>query len=1224
MSAMLNQKLEKVGRSLRRWRALERLCWGGAALFVALWLLGLFDMAWPLNGAGRWATALLLWALIGVTAFQAAWAFHTRFTPEGLATLVERAFPSLDNHLINYIQFSQNAEGNPFKQAYVQSGPPPLDTLDVTKLKNRRAQRRSRGAILIATGLLLLPTVFWGTHWPTAIWRVANPLSAAEPVTLTRILEVAPGDLTVPQGDVATLRVTVRGASGHTVRVDVDADDARRTTYEIGRLQGDGQETFSHRVPRANTRFRYRFRAGDAPASDWFTITPLPPPAFTALRWEVEPPAYTRREPQRLDVLDAATPEIPDGSRVRIEAASLGPLERVTLSTPGSEPVAMEPIDETARRWRGTVTITDSGAVQLDAVDAFDQAVRESVAYHLIPDRPPVIEVLSPEGRARLPTGEAPRIAFHVRDDYGLKEVYIEQVADDQAPDEPGERVQSWAMERERSKDAVWRGEPGHAGRMRAYRIVAVDNAPDEPQVTRTPPIVFNPPAEVAEHPVDTQSRREDEARNTLQQVIEQQRANLESSRALREQTDVDAAWGHNAERQQEIRRLTRDLLRNPARPLGGRAEDVARLYANEMVLAVDALTRVAETPTPASSAVREAVSVQERILRRLEVADMTASESRQDRQLDGLAKMLEAMVREQTRIVDRTGEHQARNSQPDGLLVEAQEDVAEELVAFKRAGSREADGVSDSAYAELLAEVVQEARNRRIREDMFLNADRLESAALDEALTLGRRAQGHLEHLQAMLDQVRVQREEDRHAAQREALTSVQTTTERLMDMHADIKETMDAIRGARDAGEGLENDLLEDFAEIARRNRDSLLTIPVDLHVFSDLNVGNEFVEEVFSIYEEIEQQEGSENWGAEEAVEWLFTKNEEFIAALEVVEDQVEMIEKWLPDAPKNVATLTETIDREEMPEDGITLETLNAEVESLISDLLDMSEELEEEARNAATTMAAMWNEHDHFEDDGELPEHDHLEPTGPDEEDEVFEAVPAEIGHETAEGEYSSFAGLGDAGNERPDHMEQDGRSTIGREGMAVGETSASSGTIQEGDENIQERRTEDPTQDGMVQADGEAQTAATGGGKLGSGAADDLGMTGGVRRMDSTEAGSAEGMQALLARHADDIYAQASMQNVRVGSLRLAAHHIRQIDDAIARGDIQQLHEHQQAAVAELRRARAQLAAGTAGAIDVDAIPQVLQDAMQAGTDLAPSTFRAQVAEYYKMLNETF
>jgi len=222
-----------------------------------------------------------------------------------------------------------------------------------------------------------------------------------------------------------------------------------------------------------------------------------------------------------------------------------------------------------------------------------------------------------------------------------------------------------------------------------------------------------------------------------------------------------------------------------------------------------------------------------------------------------------------------------------------------------------------------------------------------------------------------------------------------------------------------------------------------------------------------------------------------------------------------------------------------------------------------------------------------------------------------------------EGDIASFAAKGKSGNERPDHKEQDGRSIVGRQGMSVGETAAGGGTINEGDNNIEERRTADPTQSGQVNLDGEADTKATGGGKLATGKADELGMAGGVKRMDSNEAGSWEGMASLMARQADAVYAKASMKNIRVDALKDAAHHLRQSADAVGRGNIRQVREFRKLAVASLQDAKTELAAGPEAGFAVESAPGVLGDVVDSGPDLAPSKYRDLVADYYKRLNET-
>ena len=129
-------------------------------------------------------------------------------------------------------------------------------------------------------------------------------------------------------------------------------------------------------------------------------------------------------------------------------------------------------------------------------------------------------------------------------------------------------------------------------------------------------------------------------------------------------------------------------------------------------------------------------------------------------------------------------------------------------------------------------------------------------------------------------------------------------------------------------------------------------------------------------------------------------------------------------------------------------------------------------------------------------------------------------------------------------------------------------------------------------------------------------------MSGGVKRIDSDEEGSWEGMAALMAKQADTIYAQASLKNIRVDSLKQAAHHLRQAEDAIANGNIEQMKEFRRLATVALQQAQARLEAGPGGAIHNGGGSAILDDVVEGGSDMAPADFRDQVAEYYRALNE--
>jgi hypothetical protein len=280
--------------------------------------------------------------------------------------------------------------------------------------------------------------------------------------------------------------------------------------------------------------------------------------------------------------------------------------------------------------------------------------------------------------------------------------------------------------------------------------------------------------------------------------------------------------------------------------------------------------------------------------------------------------------------------------------------------------------------------------------------------------------------------------------------------------------------------------------------------------------------------------------------------------------------------------------EAADKEEMPE-GVALTPMQTSMEDIIGDLQKVDEKLAKEADDGAINAAT------------------------PD----------MEMGGLITEGDTTTFSAKGKSGNQTPDHKEQDGRSNVGRQGMSSGESAAGSGTIGKGDDNIEARRTQDPTQSGQVMADGEADTKATGGGKLGSGKGDAWGEGGGTDRMDSSEAGTWSKALENMAKKTDQAYAQASLKGLRTDSLEAAAHHIRQATDAISKGvPINQVAELRRKVIGALKKAKTELGEGSASSLDGQNFISTLKDVIEADQELSPEKYRKLNAEYYKTLNE--
>lgn len=1182
-------KLDQIGKSLNRWQAQLKLTQGLAIMAGAIFLLAVVDLWLRLERLDRVITWSMLLVLGGGTMWLVRRALRSRFTPDAVAATVEKTFPQLDNHLINYLQLARNAEGDAFKAAYVKAGVPEWRNLDFRRMRDEQAHRRSRIMLSVGAALLLVPTMFFGQAWMVAVWRTVNPFSNVEPPSLTKIVQVQPGKSTVPQGEPLVLTCTVKGFEGHEVRVEVEPADTHKSAYSLGRIHGGDTQDFSYRLPKVATALRYRFLAGDARATTWFAITTRPQPAFSAVSLAIVPPAYTKLPSQTVNPRNGRL-NIPAGSEVRITATANTALAHARLLGAGRESIEFASAGQPTV-WKGAATLFAGASMTLKGEDAFGGAVTEEIPFTIDPDKAPGVEVLSPNGRAVLPPGERPQIEFAVADDFGVSEVALEQVTPNSTRQDQGTEVKRWKVAGLREFHQVWKSEVSIVpGSDVAYRIVAHDNRPGQPNESFSANVVFNAPTAV-----DLAKQRGDlekAALANLQKVIELQKRNLEDTTRFQEalKETGEAQWTEVVVRQKEVRSITHDLLVSPIKPLGGLTTAAQKLYMNEMVLAIDSLQSIPSTEEAKKRPlVAETIAMEGKILKQLSFAVAAAGTAKIDRRVAGLSAMLESLVRDQASALTQTRTFDESKAKVGKPLVDAQDRLGTDMAAFLASGKDEAAQATqtDAALAESINQMLARAGELKIRNDMVVAAERLDQNQPAAAIPLEDRALTGLKSLQGMLDQIKLKKEAEKHDALVDAVKQAKDKIDKLEALNQKMKDAMEQVKGQKNKDDKAMDAMEEAFQEIQKNTKEALLEVPNDLHIFTELNVANDLVEDVFSVFQEIEQQAGSDKETPDKVTELGYAKEDELLAQMGEASKRLDAMEMWLGDKPDDLKVTTEAHDKAEMPQSGIAMAELAAAAQDLVSDLLKEDKKMADKADDSATN---------------------HAMPDFP-------------SGGPVMEGDIASFGAQGKSGNETPDHKEQDGRSNVGRQGMSSGETAASSGTIGEGDKNIEARRTEDPMQSGQIDLAGKADTRATGGGKLGTGKADGVGMSGGAERVDGKEPGSAEGMAALMARQADALYAKASMKNVRVDALKEAAHDLHQSADAIAKGNIEQMREFRKMAISSLQRAEANLAAGPNGAMEAKGTTGALDHVIESGPDQAPPKYRDKVAEYYKALN---
>ena len=1183
----LLKQLKATGRSLARFHAQLRLTWGLAVIAAWMFVQALADLWLRMDRSERLATWAVLLLLLCATGGVVYAALRRRFTPEGIAAVLEKTFPELDNHVINYLQFLRNPEGDHFKAAYIRSGLPAWQHLDLKRLHDLRAQQRSRRTLCAALGILLLPGIFFGQAWGIAVWRTVNPFAAMEPPSLTSILEIKPGSTVVLQGEPVLFSCRVKGFPGHPVELEIEPADGPKNTYALGRLDSRAPKNFSHQIQKVGTSLRYRFRAGDAPRSAWFTVGTRPPPTFTEVAVEVAPPAYMKLAPRRFNPRKERL-TVPSGSQLRIRVEANTPLESVRLES-ATGPAEFTP-EGNQKLWSGTTPFASGNGFMLKARDLFGATLEEEIPVAVEEDKPPKIEILSPVGRASLAPGECPRIEFRVSDDLGVAKVVLEEIPSDAATDANGKPQKEWAPKETRAFAQIWKAEkPPQPDKEIAYRIAAWDNRPKKPNQALSLPIVFRvaTPADAAKEHRDLEQK----AQATVQMMLELQKNNLVETERLQKalETATADAWKSAAQRQEQIRALMRQLLENPMQPLGNFQEAGQKLYLNEMALVISTLQSV---PTAGAQQkpkfAREAAALETKILRQLSCIPEAAENSKAERQVAGLSALLEALISGQTSLLEQTRALVAARSKPGPPLVEAQDKLGGDMQSFLAACQKEADsGESDPALAETLQAIRTRAAEWKIAAEMVIAAERLEQNKAAESGKIQEHVLANLKALKTLLDKIKLQQETEKRSAMVEEVKQAKEKLAKLEDLHHKMKDAMEQVRGTKNKDTKLTDQLEEAYTALLQNTQDVMLEVPKDLHIFTEMNVANDLVEDVSSVFQEIEQQAEDAAKQANKIADLGYTKEDELLKEMGEAKERLDAMEMWLGDKPDTNKVTTEAFDQKELPESGIALAELASAAQDLVSDLLKEDEKTAKDADDSATNHATP----------------DFLS------------------GWEVMEGNLADFGAQGKSGDQRPDHKEQNGRANVGRQGMAVGETASGSGTVGEGDKNIEARRTEDPTQSGQVDLKGKADTRATGGGKLGTGKADDVGMSGGKDRIDSKEAGSWEGMAALMAKRADAIYAKASLKNVRADSLKSAAHHLRQSGDAIAHGDIQQMREFRTMATSELVRGKAQLETGAKGGTDAKYGTGVLNNVIESSPDMAPPLFKDKVSEYYKALN---
>ena len=1186
----LDHNLNQINGKINRWHAFEHLIFAVSGLLTAWVTLTALDVWLRPRFYGRIAlSAILIVFIVAALAWLIKVVNHKR-SPAAVAAFLEKKFPQLDNHLINHVLFSDESSQSSWLKTYLSEGVPGFDALPLNEIKNKRMRKRGAGAIAAALLALVVPAFVLGNAWTIAMQRVANPFSRLAPPTFAVVLAVQPENKTIVQGDGINLTVKATGRSGQFIDLDLYPADDKRSTIRVGQFKATGTaEEFVYRVSKISTSLDYRFKVGDAYPTDKYTVKTVPPLALVSLQVKVTPPAYTRLAPRTFDALTNSV-TVPVHSEVTFRATCNREVLASAIQFEKSDISLTAAADK--KNWSGSAVIDEGGLFQVTAKDALGLSMRIPVHYQILEDRSPTIRLVVPStGKAALPPNAVPIVQFEASDEYGLSKLRLERVPKGAKPTAEGEVLKEWDTKNQKSCTEKWTGAIEDITANSALRIVACDNSTvGDPNRTVSSLIVFE--MTNASSQVKSENQQRAEARKSIGELIARQRAALGVTTHLQAglPTFDEQPWKEVTDKQAEIRSYAATLLKTKDTAVGTARVALDKALRGPLPEAVVRLTRMSTgSPDARAENAKVAVESQNTVLRLLSQADDAANKGGVSQAAAGVLAMLEGIRKGQVANLNMTLKTAPGAAKMPEAIIDRQDNLAQDMEAMIGFCNSEAKQVrEDEEFGKLMLKIAAKASELKLHPAMVNIAEIMDSPKFTDSVPPQHSVTNGIATL---MDFLKEWRETDTKEKTEEALAVIKDARQSIKKMEELQTRVVDALRETGSQGdktEKIDEDLLQEIAELKANMAQAMLKTATDLQSLPDLDSVNELVTDTFQTFEEMKQEKGS---GTNAVVETGLQKEDFLLDLLTKTGQKADEMEMFLMATPDAVKRNTENLDKEEMKA-PIGQVTMPEELQDIVGDLMDQEKDKEKEADDSVTNQG---------------------------------DANP-DSGWGIAEGEFVDYNASGKSGNERPEHKDQDGRSQVGRQGMSDGEVMAKSGKVNEGDNNLDKRRTQDSNQSGDVEEEGHSDAVATGGGKN-SGYSQDKGMEGGegaTRRDSKIEESKAENTRAQLTRNAEAVYAQAQLNNLRTYDLKKYIAFSKQID-------ILQKQNASPAMIAELHKKALHALSTTYTSLEngisssdmgATSNTEAGDETVAASPDEAPAEYRDMVSDYFKAIGE--
>ncbi len=287
---------------------------------------------------------------------------------------------------------------------------------------------RLRKALLVVSSCAVILVVFLAVNWEQNSVLLRRFWAPTAPITATQ-LECVTGDVAVPRGRSIELVSKLSGLKRDTATLTVVTDSDDSSTIVLS-VNPDTPETFTHYID-VDESFRYRIRAGDS-QTEWHSITAIDPPEISEVRLTVIAPAYVNRPPYEKSLLPGRVKAI-QGSRLTLEMRSEADLERFELlltshDESGQSSSQTLQLTKDSDGWYRFETMLENDlslSPTLHSPYGLTNEDRRVCRIRVIPDKAPVVRVISPTDEMSVSPDEVIDIELEAHDDHGIAKIEL-------------------------------------------------------------------------------------------------------------------------------------------------------------------------------------------------------------------------------------------------------------------------------------------------------------------------------------------------------------------------------------------------------------------------------------------------------------------------------------------------------------------------------------------------------------------------------------------------------------------------------------------------------------------------------------------------------------------------------------------------------------------------------------------------------------------------------